>query len=270
MGRHKVITICSDSVGETAEAVVKATVRQFQNIRVEIKRYSRISNEEEIKRVVEETSRDNGFIAYTLVQPELREVLRIEAVKAGVRAVDIMGPMMQSFIDTFNGTPLKQPGLLHELDDEYFRRVDAIEFAVKYDDGKDASGLLKAEVVLIGISRTSKTPLSIFLAHKGIKAANLPLVPEVKPPEELLSIPKERIIGLTMDEDANIKVRKERLKSIGLPFNARYATLDRVKEEANYAKQVMDALQCKVLHVGNLAIEESAAIIIQHLSTLGE
>lgn len=263
------IAICSDSVGETAEAVVKATIRQFYNTRVEIKRYSKISSEAEVKQVVDETCKNKGFIAYTLVQPELREILKLEAVRAGVRAVDIMGPMMQSFIDTFNGTPLKQPGLLHELDDEYFRRVEAIEFAVKYDDGKDARGLLHADVVLIGVSRTSKTPLSIFLAHKGIKTANLPLVPEVKPPQELYEIPKERIIGLKMDEVSNLKIRKERLKSIGLHFQARYASAERVKEEMKYADKVMESLQCKVIEVGNLAIEESASIILQHLEKNG-
>jgi len=177
------IFICSDAIGETAEAVARATLRQFVSEHVKIRRYGYVKSEEEINHIVAEASLQRGFIAYTLVQPELRELMREEAIRMGVRAVDVMGPMLQAYIDTFNGSPKKQPGLLHELDENYFRKIEAIEFAVKYDDGKDVRGLLQAEIVLIGVSRTSKTPLSIFLAHKGIKTANYPLIPEIKPPE---------------------------------------------------------------------------------------
>jgi len=259
------IVVCSDSVGETAEAVVNATLRQFHANQTKIKRFSHISSEEQVREAVEEASQKRAFIAYTLVQPELREMLKTESIAMGVRAVDIMGPMMQAFIDTFNDYPLSKPGLLHRLDDAYFRRVEAIEFAVKYDDGRDTRGILLADIVLIGVSRTSKTPLSIYLAHKGHKVANLPLMPEVKVPKELFDIPRGRIVGLTMEAESILKIRKERLKTLGLTPLAKYANLTRIVEELEYAEDLMKTLGCVVIDVSNKAIEETAGLIIDYM-----
>jgi [pyruvate, water dikinase]-phosphate phosphotransferase / [pyruvate, water dikinase] kinase len=257
--------ICSDSIGETAEAVAQATIHQFNTDQVRIKRHGHLKQEDEIRRVMEEAAATGGFVAYTLVQPELREMMKAEAIRLGVRAVDIMGPMMQAFIDTYGDAPKSKPGLLHEMDADYFRRVDAIEFAVKYDDGRDARGMLQAQVVLIGVSRTSKTPLSIFLAHKGIKVANLPVMPEVKPPAELFKIPSHRIIGLTMDAEHILNIRTERLKAVGLPNGSKYATLQRIVEELEYAEGLMKQLGCTVINVTNKAIEETAGIIAEYI-----
>ncbi|TVY05535.1 pyruvate, water dikinase regulatory protein [Paenibacillus cremeus] len=260
------ITICSDSVGETAEAVVRATIRQFDGHHVTTKRIGHIKSEDEVRAIVEESAKRGGFIAYTLVQPELREMMKEESLRLGVRAVDIMGPMMEAFIETFNDAPKRKPGLLHQLDEDYFRRVEAIEFAVKCDDGRDTSALLKANLVLVGVSRTSKTPLSIFLAHKGIKVSNLPLVPEVKPPKELFLVPGSRIVGLTMDAEQLFKIRTERLKAVGLPFGAKYATMERIAEELDYAHALMKQLGCLMINVTDKAIEETAGIIMGYLA----
>ncbi|MFD0588595.1 pyruvate, water dikinase regulatory protein [Paenibacillus sp. GCM10027627] len=263
---QQMIYVCSDAVGETAEAVAKATLRQFSSENVKIKRYGHLRTEDEIARIVAEASLTGGFISYTLVQPELRELMREEAMKHGVRAVDVMGPMMQAFVDTFGSFPKREPGLLHSIDEAYHRRIEAIEFAVKYDDGKDARGLVQAQVVLIGVSRTSKTPLSVFLSHKGIKTANLPLMPEVNPPEELKQGPGRLIVGLTMQADHLLEIRTERLKSLGLPSSAQYASPERIKEELDYAASVMASLECPVIDVTNRAIEETAGIIIEWLN----
>ncbi|TBL67908.1 pyruvate, water dikinase regulatory protein [Paenibacillus thalictri] len=259
------ITICSDSVGETAEAVVRATIRQFDAHQVRTKRIGHIKHEDEIRSIMEQVAKTGGFVAYTLVQPELREMMKEEAIRLNVRAVDIMGPMMQAFIDTFNDSPKRKPGLLHQLDEDYFRRVEAIEFAVKCDDGRDTSALLKADLLLIGISRTSKTPLSIFLAHKGLKVSNLPLVPEVKVPKELFLVPGKRIFGLTMDAEHLLKIRTERLRSVGLPYGAKYATLERISEELDYAHSLMKQVGCTVINVTDKAIEETAGIIMNYM-----
>ena len=129
------IYICSDAVGETAEAVAKATLRQFQGGEARIKRFGQIRHEDEIRRMMEEAAAVGGFVGYTLVQPELREMIKAESIRLEVRIVDILGPMMQAYADTFNDSPQWKPGLLHELDDDYFRRVEAMDFAVNYDDG---------------------------------------------------------------------------------------------------------------------------------------
>jgi hypothetical protein len=264
--RQPIIFVCSDAVGETAEAVAKATIRQFSSEQVKLKRYGYIKSEEEIKRIVYEASQQGGFIAYTLVQPELREMMKDESIRCGVRAVDVMGPMMQAFIDTYNDSPKHQPGLLHEMDDDYFRRIEAIEFAVKFDDGKDVRGIMQAQVVLIGVSRTSKTPLSIYLAHKGIKTANYPLMPEVKPPDALSKSSSKCIVGLTMSPEHLHKVRTERLKTLGMPNQAKYASLSRIQEELAFAEQFMKQLKCPVIDVTEKAIEETAETIMGYFA----
>ncbi|WP_127490893.1 pyruvate, water dikinase regulatory protein [Paenibacillus glycanilyticus] len=263
---EQIIYVCSDAVGETAEAVAKATLRQFASDHVKIKRFGHVKTEEEVIQIVAEAARSGGFISYTLVQPELRELMKEESFRWGVRAVDVMGPMMQAFVDTFGSSPKRKPGLLHSIDDDYYRRMEAIEFAVKYDDGKDARGLMQAQVVLIGVSRTSKTPLSIFLSHKGIKTANLPLMPEVRPPAELTPAPGRLIVGLTMQPEHLLHIRTERLKTLGLPESAQYASMERIMEELAYASSVMQAFQCPVIDVTNRAIEETAGLIIEQLS----
>lgn len=265
LNSEQLIYACSDSVGETAEAVVNAVIHQFDHTHIRIKRVGNIKHEDEVRAIMEEVKQTNGFIAYTLVQPELREMMKQESLRLGVRAVDIMGPMIQAFIDTFHDSPKQLPGLAHQMDEQYFRRVDAIEFSVKSDDGKDINALLKAQIVLIGISRTSKTPVSMFLAHKGYKVANLPLVPEVKLPDELFRIPRHRIIGLTMDSDHLHMIRQERLKAVGLPNGAKYASMTRILDELEYANLLFDKLGCKVITVTNKAIEETSGLILDYM-----
>jgi [pyruvate, water dikinase]-phosphate phosphotransferase / [pyruvate, water dikinase] kinase len=260
----KTIYVCSDAVGETAEAVAKATARQFATEQVRIKRYGHIKEEEEVKEIIREAAAHGGFIAYTLVQPELRDTMREETIRAGVRAVDVMGPMMQAFIDTFNDSPKYTPGLLHEMDEMYFRKIEAVEFAVKYDDGKDAKGFLQAQVVLVGVSRTSKTPLSIYLAHKGIKSANYPLTIEVRPPVELFAAaPAVLVVGLTMQPERLHRIRTERLRTLGLPSQAHYASLERIEQELEFAGEIMERLQCPVIDVTEKSIEETAGLILE-------
>jgi hypothetical protein len=264
-GEEQGIFVCSDSLGETAEAVVRATMRQFTEKQLKVKRFSHLQTEQQVLEILEEAKNKRVFIAYTLVQPELREFMRKESIRYGIRAVDIMGPMMQAFVDTFNDYPISKPGLQHLLDEDYFKRVEAVEFAVKYDDGRDPRGILQAEIVLIGVSRTSKTPLSIYLAHKGYKVANYPIMPEVKVPHELEQAPRNRIFGLTMDPEQILKVRKERLRSLGLAHNASYASLPRIREELEHADRLMKSLGCHVIDVTNKAIEETAGLIIDIL-----
>ncbi|ADO56390.1 phosphotransferase [Paenibacillus jamilae] len=259
------IAICSDSIGETAEAVVQATMRQFELPDTEIKRFMNVRDEDELSRVMEEVAERKGFVAYTLVQPELREAMKEEAVRLNVRAVDIMGPMMQAFADTFHNDPKEKPGLLHRLDDNYFRRVEALDFAVQYDDGKDVSAILKADIVLLGVSRISKTPLSMFLAHKGYKTVNIPVVPELTPPVQLKDVQRGRVFGLTIQPELLLKIRSERLKVMGLPNNVQYATATRVEEEIAYAQSLFKELNCPVIDVTDKAIEETAGLIVRML-----
>jgi len=256
------IFVCSDSVGETANTVVQATIRQFNASTVQVRRYGSIRTEDEIRTMMEEVKRVGGFVAYTLVLPELREMMRQEAYRLNVNAIDIMGPMMQAFIDTFKDSPKRKAGLLYQMDEQYFQRVEAVEFTVNSDDGKDPAAMKQAHIVLIGPSRTSKTPLSIYLAHKGYKVANYPLVPEVKPPSVIYELDPQKVVGLTMRPEQLARIRTERLKAVGLPFGAKYAALERIEEELAFAGQLYKKLGCTVIDVSEKAIEETAGLIL--------
>ena len=150
------------------------------------------------------------------------------------------------------------------MDEKYFGRIEAIEFAVKYDDGKDQHMLHEADLVLVGISRTSKTPLSIYIANKMyLKVLNIPLVPEVEPPKELFEIPKKKIIGLTNSIEMLNKIRTERVRCIGLRNGSNYSSLSRIIEELNYAEKIMKKLGCPIIDVSQKAIEETAQVILE-------
>ncbi|NLN07186.1 MAG: kinase/pyrophosphorylase [Firmicutes bacterium] len=259
-----VVYVVSDSIGETAEFVVKAVASQFNSGRVEIRRIPYVTDMETIKEIVEDASLSGqAMVAYTLVLPQLRQVIREESERRGVIAVDVMGPMMDAFGQLMDVDPHMEPGLIRRLDEDYFRRVAAIEFAVKYDDGKDPRGVLLADVVLIGVSRTSKTPLSMYLANKNLKVANLPLVPEVEPPEELFWVSPRKVIGLTINPKQLNEIRTERLKALGLAAQANYASLERIVEELEYAERIMRKIGCPIFDVSNKAVEEVANNILQ-------
>ncbi|SDY67656.1 hypothetical protein SAMN05444416_10744 [Thermoactinomyces sp. DSM 45892] len=262
LSNHAVVYVISDSVGETAEFVVRAAVSQFEYTHLEIRRVPYVMDRETILETVQAAKEEKALIAFTLVLPEMQDFLTEEAIKAEVPYVDIMGPMMDGLSKLIQSEPKRKPGLIHKLDEEYFRKVEAIEFAVKYDDGRDPRGLLRADVVLIGVSRTSKTPLSMYLAHKRLKVANVPLVPEVEPPDELYLIPSERCVGLIIDPSQLNNIRKERLKALGLTSGANYASETRILEELDYAERIIRRVGCPRIDVTNKAVEETANIIL--------
>ncbi|KAF1084065.1 putative pyruvate, phosphate dikinase regulatory protein [Sporotomaculum syntrophicum] len=258
-----VVYIISDSIGETAELVVRAAASQFNGGNVEIRRVPYVNDTSEIPEIVEEASHFNSLIAYTLVLPILRETIAAEAKKHGVITVDIMGPTLDALTQLEGRQPKLEPGLVRKIDQEYFRKVEAIEFAVKYDDGKDPRGITRADLVIIGVSRTSKTPLCMYLAHKSIKVANVPLVPEVAPPEEIFSLPHHKVIGLTISPSQLNEIRQERLKSLGLTSHADYASMERILKELDYAKKVMEKAGCPIIDVTNKAVEETASRVME-------
>lgn len=259
------VFIVSDSVGETAELVTKAAASQFDFSQIEVRRIPYVDDLGTIDEVISMAKETKSIIVFTLVVPEIRTHLIEEAEKARIPIVDVMGPMIDNLQLLFDDVPSKVPGIVHRLDEDYFKKVEAIEFAVKYDDGRDPRGLLKADVVLIGVSRTSKTPLSMYLAHKRIKAANVPMVPEVAPPEELFKINPNRCIGLKINPHKLNEIRSERLKSLGLQVEASYANLDRIKAELAYAEEIMNQIGCEIIDVSNKAVEETANYIIEKL-----
>nr|WP_200803471.1 MULTISPECIES: pyruvate, water dikinase regulatory protein [Carboxydocella] len=258
-----VVYVLSDSIGETAEFVVKAALSQFnsEGESLIIKRVPYVHDAEYLREVIDQARADGAALAYTLVLPELRRILQEEA--RDLPQVDIMGPMMDALSLVMATEPKLKPGLVHRIDEEYFRKVEAIEFAVKYDDGKDPRGITHADIVIIGVSRTSKTPLCMYLAHKRIKAANVPLVPEVPPPEELFKLPPRKVIGLTIKPEQLNIIRQERLKTLGLTSSAEYASMERILLELDYAESIMKKIGCPIIDVTNKAVEETASRVLE-------
>ncbi len=260
---NPVIFIVSDSLGETAEFVARAATSQFNHGQFEIRRIPYVNDHNVLEQVIEDAAAVPSIIAYTLVVSGLRDDLEAMAVAKGIPTVDILGPLMDVLTRATGAAPKMQAGLVHRLDEQYFNRIEAIEFAIKYDDGKDPRGLLYADVVLIGISRTSKTPVSMYLANKRLKAANVPIVPEVEPPAELFKIPRRKIIGLTIRSQPLTHIRQERLKTLGLTPDAEYGSLERINKEIQYSDQLMAQLGCPVIDVTNKAVEETASKVME-------
>ncbi len=263
MNKGLVIYVVSDSIGETGEQVIRAAISQFSETSWEMRKFPYITEEEQIIEIIQEAKHEKSFIAFTMVVPALRNKIMDEAKKYNIQAIDIMTPIIDSLSEIIGATPKYEPGLIRKLDEKYFKKVEAIEFAVKYDDGKDPRGLQKADIVLIGVSRTSKTPLSMYLAHKNIKVANVPLVPEVPIPDELFQISSKKVIGLTANPIKLNEIRQERLKALGLKNEANYASMDRILSELDYAEELMKKLGCPIIDVSSKAVEESANIILE-------
>lgn len=243
--------------------MARAAASQFEGEHLEICKIPFVSQKVHLEEIVEEASQMPSIIAFTLVLPELKNYLLQLASEKDVTIVDVLGPMIEAIGQVANQEPKLEPGLLRKMDEHYFSKVEAIEFAVRYDDGKDPQGMVRADIVLIGVSRTSKTPVSMYLATKGIKAANVPLVPEVVPPEELFQIPRQKVVGFTISPKLLYEIRQERLKAIGLGPNADYADYGRILKELDYAEEIMKRLGCSIIDVTNRAVEETASKVLE-------
>ncbi|MFW6051368.1 MAG: pyruvate, water dikinase regulatory protein [Myxococcota bacterium] len=261
---RKLIFVVSDSTGETAERVVRAALLQFPDHRARVRLFTRVRDRDAAAQALDKAAQEGAMVVFTLVRPELREFFHEVATEKQVEAVDVIGSLIHKVGTFLEAAPLGIPTAQMPLSEEYFRRVEAIEFAVKSDDGKEPRNLRRADLVLTGVSRTSKTPLSTYLAGRGLKVANVPLVLGVEPPQELSEVPGEKVIGLTIGIDQLLEIRKQRLKQLGMPPDANYGLRDHVKAELEFAHQVFrkhpDWL---VVDVSNRAIEETATIILE-------
>lgn len=231
----KVIVI-SDGTGETASAITRAAMTQFQDKEIFFTRYKNIRTREQIDAIFQEAAIHHDIVVYTIVSVELRTYIAELSKRDHVRSVDVMGPLLTTFSNFFEAEPNYQPGLLHAVNDQYFKRVAAIEFTLNHDDGRNITSLEEAEVILVGISRTSKTPLSMYLSLEGIKVVNVPIVMGVPLPEKLFQVDQRKIFGLTIDSEALFQIRKNRLSRLGLSKDeGDYADIAKVTEEIEWA-----------------------------------
>lgn len=262
------IYVLSDSLGNTGEHIARICLAQYDDPVYEIKKYPHITIEQ-IDSILDEASSEDSIIIYSTVDVALNKKIVECSKQHNIPAFDIIGDIVATMSQKFGAEPKREAGIIRRLNTSYFKRVDAIEFAVKYDDGKDPRGIKKADVVLLGVSRTSKTPLSMYLANKNIRVANIPLVPESLPPKEIFEIPSNRIIGLINSPEKLNQIREERLKALGLGRGSNYSSMARILEELDYADKIMKRIGCPVIDVSNKAIEETAELIINILKKQG-
>lgn len=256
----------SDSIGETSEQVAQAAASQFSED-VEVKRIPYVKSLEDVEEVMTEIKNYNYvMIVSTIITVNVREYLTQKCVENNISVVNVLGPIINFASSILKKHPKYNPGAMWKTDEAYFKRIEAMEFAIQYDDSKDYRGLKNADVVLVGLSRTSKTPLCMYLANKGIKAINIPLVPEVDVPKELFEIDKHKVFGLTINPLQLIEIRKRRLdKFHRIPSNIEYTGDARILEEFDFADKIIRKLGCRTIDVTQRAIEDTALIIINSL-----
>jgi len=249
----------SDSTGETGAKVVQAALLQFRHEQVRLRIFSNVRSLEKLSEIVDQAAGERALVVYTLVSADSRKLLHDRAAQYGVRAIDLMGPLLQRIGRWLGEAPVSQPGLLHVLDDEYFARI---EFTVKNDDGQLPQNFPDADVVLVGVSRTSKTPVSTILAHKGLKCANQPLVLDVPPPPQLDHVDPGRVFALTIQPPMLLAIRQNRLVSMGVNEETGYSDLKQIQRELAWARDIVRRHEgWTTIDVTRKAIEETAAEI---------
>ena len=260
----KTVMIISDATGETAERMVRAATLQFTDVPINVRTYSRVRLENECEQLIEKAAELKALVVFTVVNAEERELLTKLVERYDVESVDLIGALIGKLAAFLGSAPAGVPGLLHSITEDYFRRIEAVEFAVKNDDGAEPRNLPKSDLVLVGISRTSKTPLSTYLAQRGLKVANVPLVLGIDPPEELAQVDDRKVFGLIIQPDILMRIRQARLKHLGMSNESDYGKRNHIEHEINYAREVFRKHpNWPVIDVTNRAIEETAADIMR-------
>jgi regulator of PEP synthase PpsR (kinase-PPPase family) len=256
--------LVSDSTGETTYSLARACLVQFENIEVNTQTHSQVLSVMKMQKVVEAIEANPGAVMYTMINKSLGETLVKGCARIGVPCIDVLDGVITRLQGYFGQTIRGQPGRQHQLDDQYFHRIDAMQFALSYDDGQGFDHLDEAEIVLVGVSRTSKTPTSMYLAnHRGLKAANVPFVPGVPLPEILFSERAPFVVGLTTSPERLVQIRRNRMKMLGEKKETDYVELEQVRREILEARKLFAKSRWPVIDVTRRSIEETASEIFE-------
>jgi regulator of PEP synthase PpsR (kinase-PPPase family) len=253
--------VVSDSTGETAAKLAEAVERQFPEQEFELIRHPRITSIDDVQLSAARARGRRAVVMYTLVEPTFRDAMRTLCKRYRLHYCDLLGHPLDAVARVSGQEAAMTPGAQPVLDSGYFKRMAAIEFAVRFDDGVAPYGLKDADIVLVGVSRSSKTPLSIYLGYLGYRTANVPIVKGIEPPRELWDLEPTKVVGLTIEAEALAEIRSVRARH--LHGKRRYAELQTIYEELEYAESVHRRLGCPVIEVSRLAIEETARRIIR-------
>jgi len=260
------IYVVSGGRGLAGNNMVQSLLIQYPDNEIPVIIVPQISDEDQIFDVVMQAKTDGGLVTHTMVNPDLRKKINELCDKFGVRKIDFMGQLAHYLDNTLGVKPLKHPGLYRELNQQYFERIESIEYTLSHDDGMSPERLQRAEIILTGVSRAGKTPLSVYLAMYGWKVANVPLVKEVQPPKELFEVDPQRVFGLHIGINQLITHRKKRIQSWNNLRDESYIDEKSVKEEIRHAMFVFDRGGFTVLNVNNKPIESTANEILNHMS----
>lgn len=257
----KIIYIISDGTGQSAINVLKASRIQFDDPKPAVRVFSKVENPDKLKGILEKAGEEKAFVTFTIVKKENRNLVNKICHDKGLMHHDILGPPIEKLSEYLGREPREDANLLRKVDSKYFKRIDAIEFTMKYDDGQDANKVFDADVIILGLSRTSKTPTSYFLAQQGYKVVNIPLVPEVPIPEEVYKVDQSRIVCLVMDPEVLQKIRDTRLRHYRTKSN--YSELRRIFDEMEMVHDLLKKNRMwRVVDTTNKSVEETAREII--------
>lgn len=256
--------LVSDSTGETTYSLARACLVQFENIEVNTQTHSQVLNAAKMQKVMAAIEASPGAVMYTMIDKTLSKTLVKECGRIGVPCIDVLDGVISHLQRYFGQAIRGQPGRQHRLDEDYFDRIDAMQYALSHDDGQGYDHLEEAEIVLVGVSRTSKTPTSMYLAnHRGIKAANVPFVPGVPLPDILFGDIAPYVVGLTTTPERLVQIRRQRMKMMGEAKETNYVEIDRVREEIREARKLFAKMRWPVIDVTRRSIEETASEIIE-------
>ena len=263
----KTIFIVSDGTGETASIMTQAALVQYMDRNIRIVRRKNVRHSNQVEQLIQEAQKVLGFIVYTVANPDISKQIEESAKTHNVPAIDLLGGLLNklgAYLGSDSITP--QAGLFRSINDHYFKRIEAMEYTVKHDDGKDLKTLDEADIVLLGVSRSSKTPLSIFMSHKGWKVANVPLVLNHPLPQELKKVDDRRIVALSIDPVKLASIRAVRLDRLG-QSSKEYASMDYITQETEYVMSIFKQhRRWPIFDITEKALEETASEIIKVVS----
>ncbi len=266
----KPIFVVSDGTGDTAESVLRAALHQFSGYLVHIQVFPNTNTREQLDRLIQRAAREKALVATTLVRPDMRQAVLELSQQYRVRTVELLGHLLVQMTSFLEQAPEGVPGRMHQADERYFERVEAVEFTVKADDGKEPRLMKQADILLLGVSRTSKTPLSVFLAHKGYKVSNVPIVLDRPLPDILHEVDQNRIFALTIDPESLRHIRHQRMETMRMPGRSNYSDMDYILAELDWAEELFRRYPSwPVIDVTRKAVEETAAIILKILGERG-
>ena len=257
--------LISDSTGETVSSVSRAALAQFEQAEVEENIWSMVRTKSQLLKVIEEIQKNPGIVFYTVADDELSDILIEECNKISVPVVPVINRAIQELSKFFSMLPSHRIGKQHEMDDDYFKRMEIINFALTHDDGQATWELEEADIVIVGVSRTSKSPTTMYLAYRGFKAANVPYIPGCDLPGDIHKLKNPLVVALTIGVERLVQIRKSRLTSLDHPDEARngYTDEDKIRDELEEARKFFNKNKWPVIDVTRKSVEETAALIIQ-------